>query len=113
MNTDNLSTPIRLAAALTAGLLLVAVVSTGRAAEPPPVDAEAAQQVAEPARLVERLLGDEPSPVRTLDPAIFIELTPVTASEPAVRLPEDQRETEYLSPPSRRPRTDPLAASSR
>jgi hypothetical protein len=83
-------------AVLAAGLLMIAAAPVSRAAEspPPPVDAEAAQQVAEPARLVERLLGDEPSPVRALDPAIFIELLPVTASEPAVRLPEDQQDTE-------------------
>lgn len=85
----------RWTAALAAGLLLALGGAAGRAAEsPPPVDAEAAQQVVEPARLVERLLGDRPSPVRTLDPAIFIELTPVTASDPAIRLPEDQRDSE-------------------
>lgn len=95
MNTDETLTPVRRGAALAGGLLLAFAAAAGLAAEaPPPVDAEAAQQVAEPARLVERLLGDEPSPVRALDAAIFIELTPVTASEPAVRLPGDQRETE-------------------
>ena len=94
MNTDTGSIPRFCVVALAAGLLLGALALPAAAAEPPPVDAEAAQQVAEPARLVERLLGDEPSPVRTLDPAIFIELTPVTASEPAVLLPEDQRDGE-------------------
>lgn len=62
-----------------------------RPPEPPPA-AQAAHQVVYPDGLRARLLRDEASSVRTLDPAIFTELSPVTAAEPAVRLPDDQRE---------------------
>lgn len=68
------------------------------AAEPssqPPLPAQAAHQVAEAEGLWSRLLRDEQSPVRRLDPAIFTELSPVTASDPAVRLPADQREADW------------------
>lgn len=58
----------------------------------PPVAAEAAHQVAAPDGLRARLLPDQPSAVRALAPAIFTDLSPVTASEPALRLPEDQRD---------------------
>lgn len=63
------------------------------APEPSP-EAQAAHQVTQPEGLRARLLGDEASPVRRLDAAIFTELLPVTASEPAVRLPDDQRESQ-------------------
>ena len=69
------------------------------AAEPPepPTSAQAAHQVDNPEGLRSRLLRDEASPVRSLDPAIFIELSPVTASDPAVRLPRDQEMVESPS----------------
>ena len=66
-------------------------------AEPPPeapMAAQAAHQVVYPEGLRSRLLRDEPSPVRSLDETIFTELSPVTASDPAVRLPDDQRMVE-------------------
>ncbi|MDZ7669719.1 MAG: hypothetical protein U5Q16_09990 [Gammaproteobacteria bacterium] len=63
------------------------------APEPSP-EAQAAHQVTQPEGLRARLLGDEASPVRRLDAAIFTELLPVTASEPAVRLPEDQLDSQ-------------------
>jgi hypothetical protein len=79
--------------------LLVATLVGGAIvqAEPPPeppAPAQAAHQVVHPEGLRSRLGGDEVSSVRSLDPAIFTELSPVTASEPAVRLPEDQQEPE-------------------
>jgi len=78
--------------------LLLAAVLSGAAvameAPEPPVESQAAQRVGESGRLVDRLLGDRVSPVRSLDPAIFIELSPVTATEPAVRLPENQQDAE-------------------
>lgn len=64
----------------------------------PPGAAQAAQHVIQPASLRARLLRDEPSPVRGLDPAIFSELSPVTASDPALRLPEDQRDPATSDP---------------
>lgn len=76
---------------------LAAVISSTAAAmeaPEPPVESQAAQRVGESERLVDRLLGERVSPVRSLDPAIFIELSPVTATEPAVRLPEDQQDAE-------------------
>ncbi len=84
-------------AALALALLLGA--GSAWAAEPdappaPPLPAQAAHQVAAGDDLWSRLLPDEPSPVRRQDAAIFTELLPVSASEPAVRLPEDQREAE-------------------
>ncbi len=58
---------------------------------PPPAEMEAAHQV---------LYG---AGVRDwqLDTAVFIDLSPVTATEPAVQLPEDQREEPIE--PTRRP----------
>ena len=63
-----------------------------RAEAPPeaPAAAQAAHQVVYPEGLRSRLLRDEPSPVRTRDETIFTGLSPVTASDPAVRLPDDQ-----------------------
>lgn len=78
-------------------LALAAVISApagAMEAPEPPVESQAAQRVGESERLVDRLLGERVSPVRSLDPAIFIELSPVTATEPAVRLPEDQQDAE-------------------
>jgi hypothetical protein len=78
-------------------VVLASVASTGAhgaAAPEPPAEAQGAHQVVQPEGLRARLLGDEDSPVRRLDAAIFTELRPVTASEPAVQLPEDQREVE-------------------
>jgi hypothetical protein len=83
---------------LACGLFLAGVVASastyGAAAPEPPVEAQAAHQVVQPEGLRARLLGDEDSPVRNLDSAIFTELRPVTASEPAVQLPPDQREAD-------------------
>lgn len=83
---------IRTAAGVLAWVLAAAAV----AAEPPPppAPAQAAHQVVAGGDLWSRLLPDEASPVRRLDPAIFTELSPVTASDPAVRLPDDQREAD-------------------
>lgn len=81
-----------------AGWLVLLMGVGATAAEPvppPPPAAQAAHQVADPGGLRGRLLRDEPSPVRSLDPAVFTELSPVTTSDPAVRLPEDQREAQY------------------
>jgi hypothetical protein len=44
--------------------------------------------------LRQRLLGDDGLAVRRLDPAIFLEVSPVTATEPAIRLPDDQRDAD-------------------
>ena len=49
---------------------------------PPPAEMEAAHQVLYGAGLRDW----------RLDTAVFIDLSPVTATEPAVQLPEDQRE---------------------
>lgn len=65
---------------------------------PPPDVAQAAAQAAIQG-LVAELGRGQPSAVRQLDPAIFIELTPVTAAEPAVRLPEHQQERTGAAPP--------------
>lgn len=85
-------------ASIICSVLLVGCVASaaghGAAAPEPPAEAQGAHQVVQPEGLRARLLGDEDSPVRRLDSAIFTELRPVTASEPAVRLPEDQREAE-------------------
>jgi hypothetical protein len=90
-----MSTERRLRAVSGAGSLLLALLGAGfvAAAPPPepPTTAQAAHQVAHPEGLRSRLLRDEPSPVRGLDAAIFTELSPVTVSDPAVRLPEDQQ----------------------
>ncbi len=84
------------AAGLLAWLLAAAALASDGASAPPPppppTAVEAAHQVVDGGDLWSRLLPDEPSPVRTLDPAIFTELSPVTASDPAVRLPDDQRD---------------------
>lgn len=74
----------------TAAALLAAL--PGHAAEAPADAAQAAHQVAGEEGLRARMLRDEPSPVRELDPAIFTALSPVTASDPALRLPEDQED---------------------
>lgn len=82
---------------LLAALLVAAPVSPSLWAAPAPepsAEAQAAHQVTQPEGLRARLLGDEASPVRRLDAAIFTELLPVAVSEPAVRLPEDQRESQ-------------------
>lgn len=78
MNTDHRAAPFRAA-------LLLALWPVGAVlADPPPPSpaAEAAHQV------VREHAG---SPV--LDPAIFVEISPVTVSEPAIRLPPDQQES--------------------
>lgn len=85
--------PASLLASLLAGALGSAPMWAAPAPEPAP-EAQAAHQVTQPEGLRARLLGDEASPVRRLDAAIFTELLPVTASEPAVRLPEDQQESD-------------------
>lgn len=77
-------------AALPTVLLTCAALAAEPAPEPP-ATAQAAYQVEHPEGLRARLLRDEASPVRSHDPAIFTELSPVTASDPAVRLPEDQQ----------------------
>jgi hypothetical protein len=61
---------------------------------PPPAEMEAAHQVLYGAGLRDW----------RLDTAVFIDLSPVTATEPAVQLPEDQREepADPLSSPARR-----------
>jgi hypothetical protein len=74
------------------GLLTLAPALQAAEAPEPPVEAQATYQVIQPQGLPSRLLIGQPSAVRSLDPAIFIELSPVTASEPAVRLLEDQRD---------------------
>jgi hypothetical protein len=73
----------------TAAVLLT---PPGQAVEAPSDTAQAAHQVAGEEGLRARMLRDEPSPVRELDPAIFTPLSPVTASDPALRLPEDQQD---------------------
>ena len=73
-------------------------------AEPPPVaspESQAAHQAAWPEGLRARLSRDQPSAVRSLDPAIFTEISPVTASEPAVRLPPDQQDEDPAADPHR------------
>lgn len=89
----DMSIEARVRGRLAAALMMVLCTTAGAAEPaPPPGAAQAAQHVIDPDGLRARLLRDEPSPVRGLDPAIFTELLPVSASEPAVRLPEDQRE---------------------
>ncbi|MEQ8859803.1 MAG: hypothetical protein RIC56_14260 [Pseudomonadales bacterium] len=74
-------------------LALVPLVPLRAAEAPlPPVEAQASFQVIHPDGLAARLLGDQPSPVRELDPAIFTDLSPVTASDPALQVPEDQQD---------------------
>lgn len=94
-----MSTEPRRSAARWLALLMGAHGAVALAAEPPvpPASAQAAYQVTQPDGLHGRLLRDEPSPVRRLDPAVFTEILPVTASDPALRLPEDQRS----DPPAR------------
>lgn len=69
---------------------LLAAVASADPPPPPPATAEAAHLVVQPEGLRGRLLRDGLSPVRGLDPAVFTEISPVTASDPAVRLPADQ-----------------------
>jgi hypothetical protein len=76
---------------LLVGALLSAAAPAAESPQAPPATAQAGHQVTQPDGLHGRLLRDEPSPVRRLDPAVFTEISPVTASDPAVRLPEDQR----------------------
>lgn len=90
MRTDRLRT-LALAVALGLAPVIVAPAYGEPVPEPPP-EAQAAHQVTRADGLAARLLADQPSPVRSLDPAIFTELSPVTASEPPVRLPDDQTE---------------------
>jgi hypothetical protein len=80
---------------LGAAALLTWLSASGWTAPPPepPAGAQAAQQVVNPEGLRARLLRDE-APVRSLDPAIFTDLSPVSASDPALRLPPDQQEAE-------------------
>jgi hypothetical protein len=79
---------------------LALLTPAGGRAEPPPLPPPAAQAAFQmaPAGQVEglraRLLRQEPSPVRSLDPAIFVEISPLAATEPAIRLPDDQRDQE-------------------
>ena len=80
---------------LTWSAALLAAVASADPPPPPPASAEAAHLVVQPEGLRGRLMRDEPSPVRGLDPAVFTEISPVTASDPAVRLPADQ----LLEPP--------------
>jgi hypothetical protein len=80
--------------ALLAALLLVPLTAPADPVPEPPLDAQAAHQVPQEAGLRQRLLGDDGLTVRLLDPAIFLEVSPVTATEPAVRLPDDQQDHE-------------------
>lgn len=82
--------PMSVALALL-GLPLTAAAAP---APEPPAEAQASYQVVQPQGLSSRMLADQPSAVRSLDPVIFIELSPVTTAEPAVRLPEDQQDEE-------------------
>jgi hypothetical protein len=70
-----------LIAASWRGLLSLAAASAV-AEPPPPAEMQAAHQVR----------GDSGERDWLLDPAVFIDLSPVTAAEPALRLPEDQRD---------------------
>lgn len=79
---------------LVAGVALAALPVLAAEAPESPLPAQATYQVLNPQGLAARLQMDQASPVRDQDPAIFTELSPVTASEPAVRLPEDQRDDE-------------------
>lgn len=75
-------------------LLLPALATAGDPAPEPPLEVQAAHQVEQQSGLRPRLLGDAPSAVRSLDPAIFTALSPVSASEPALRLPDDQQDVD-------------------
>lgn len=78
---------------LLATLLLALPGAAAAAPAPePPDDAQAAHQVVSGGSLRERLLGADGLPVRDLDTAIFLDVAPVSAAEPAVRLPDDQRD---------------------
>lgn len=83
---------------LVRGLSGVAVLIAWPAlAAPPPApadDAQAAHLVEQDQGLRARMMPDQPAPVRRLDAAIFTELLPVTAAEPALRLPADQVDLE-------------------
>ncbi len=83
---------LRLWRSLASGAALVVLPVLAAEAPEPPAPAQASYQVLQPEGLAARLLGERASPVRELDPAIFTELSPVTASEPALRLPEDQQD---------------------
>ncbi|MFU8814079.1 MAG: hypothetical protein ACNA7W_01960 [Pseudomonadales bacterium] len=84
-------------------LLALMLAPAGALAQPPLAtpQSQAAHQVTWPEGLRARLLRDEPSAVRSLDPAIFTEISPVTASEPAVRLPPDQQDEDPETDPRR------------
>jgi hypothetical protein len=79
-------------------LCLLAMAPLTALAEPPPLPPPAAQAAVQAGQagpvetLRARLLRHEPSGVRSLDPAIFEEISPVAATEPALRLPDDQRD---------------------
>ena len=103
--TTEATTEVRrpwLGPALAALTLLLPAVAAGQSAPQPPVEAQAAQRAAATATAVfsragqdglhARLLRGVAASVRRLDPAVFIEISPVSASEPALLLPEDQRE---------------------
>jgi hypothetical protein len=75
-------------------LLAAAPVLCADPLPPPPQDAQAAHQILLDEGLRQRLLGDDGLTVRRLDPAIFLEVSPVTATEPAIRLPNDQQDAD-------------------
>jgi hypothetical protein len=79
---------------LVPALLAAASVLCADPLPPPPQDVQAAHQVVLEEGLRQRLLGDDGLAVRRLDPAIFLEVSPVTATEPAIRLPDDQRDAD-------------------
>lgn len=72
--------------------LLALPAAAAEAPPEPPDDAQAAHQVVPGGGLRARLLGADGLPIRDLDTAIFLDVAPVTAAEPAVRLPDDQRD---------------------
>ena len=85
----------RLGVCLVAALVGAAAAAAADAPPPPPA-AQAAHQVTQPEGLRGRLLRDEPSPVRSRDATIFTGISPVTAADPAILLPADQR----IEPPA-------------
>jgi hypothetical protein len=75
-----------------AALLFLALPGPAVAQPPPPAEMQAAHQV-------QRDAGEREG---RLDTAVFIDLSPVTAAEPAVRLPDDQRDepaSRHTEPP--------------